>query len=123
MPATWTPPQGDELRFSVSPGTNEYTDIQKTFDATMAGHYQKIIMIERIQNKPWYMQYAIHRDAFREKLNADTEKRLFHGCSEDSANKIIKSWFNPLPPEKHWATVHRFKQQQQVIRLLYTLSE
>ena len=94
LPHTWTQPTGDEKRFVVPNGSNEYRDACAQFNAPMAGHYQQILMIERIQNKHWYLHYMIHSDDFRERLHADTEKRLFHGCSEEAANLIIKSWFN-----------------------------
>lgn len=94
LPNYWTQSEDGQLRFQVPVGSKEYTDICTNFNVTMSGKYQQILMIERIQNKHWYLQYIIHSDAFREKLKTDTEKRLFHGCSEESSAQIINSFFN-----------------------------
>ncbi|CAF3972280.1 unnamed protein product [Rotaria sp. Silwood2] len=60
----------------------------------MKGKYTKIIKIERIQNERWLMQYLAHSRGFKRRLNIDTEKRLYHGCSEEAANSIIEDCFN-----------------------------
>ncbi|CAF1477889.1 unnamed protein product, partial [Rotaria sordida] len=60
----------------------------------MHGTSTKIIRIERIQNEAWYIQYLAHSREFQTRINEINEKRLYHGCPEASANKIIESWFN-----------------------------
>jgi hypothetical protein len=60
----------------------------------MKDKYTEIIRIERIQNERWYMQYLAHRKDFEKRLNTDTERRLYHGCSEKAANSIIEDCFN-----------------------------
>lgn len=94
LPQNWIQPQGSEVRFTVSANSPEYASIYTDFHATMQGRYKGIVRIERIQNQHWYLQYMTHCDAFKKKLGADTEKRLYHGCGEDAANQIIQSWFN-----------------------------
>ena len=60
----------------------------------MKGRYSEVVRLERIQNERWYLQYLAHSREFEERLHADTEKRLYHGCPETSANSIIEQCFN-----------------------------
>jgi hypothetical protein len=60
----------------------------------MKDNYTEIIRIERIQNERWYMQYVAHWKDFKKRLNADTERHLYHGCCEESCNPIIADGFN-----------------------------
>ena len=75
--------------------TNDYAAVLGRFTETMAPQmFGQIIRIELIWNKMWYEQYQIHYEEFRKRLGKNTEKWLFHGCSEESANSIIKGYFN-----------------------------
>jgi hypothetical protein len=94
IPSTWQNSKGDQLRFIVLKNTDEYKSIVNNFDKTMRGKYREILKVERIQNERWYMQYIAHSKDFKKRLNADTEKRLYHGCPEEAANLIIKDCFN-----------------------------
>lgn len=94
IPKTWVPTQPQQMRVTVSSGTEEYKTTLQLFNNTMAGKYGNVISIERIQNKKWYLQYMSHYNEFKDRLQKDTEQRLFHGSSEDSANEIIKTYFN-----------------------------
>lgn len=67
----------------------------------MQSLYSKIIRIERIQNERCYLQYTIHKQAFEENFNKDTEKCLYHGCPEQAAMAIVKDGFN-----RNFAGVH-----------------
>jgi hypothetical protein len=79
----------------VSPSSSTYTTVVNEFYATMTSKYCKeIVRIELVWNERWYEQYRIHRDEFYQRLKRNTEKRLFHGCSESAANSIIKGCFN-----------------------------
>ena len=60
----------------------------------MKGKYTQIVRIERIQNERWYIQYLAHRHQFYTRLNAHTERRLYHGCPESAANSIPAECFN-----------------------------
>ena len=60
----------------------------------MAGQRTQIIQIDRIQNERWYSQYLAHSRDFHKRHNADSEKRLYHGCPETAANLIIEDCFN-----------------------------
>lgn len=55
---------------------------------------KEIIKIERIQNETWYIQYSALRQEFTARLKEINEKHLYHGCPQESASKIIDSWFN-----------------------------
>lgn len=60
----------------------------------MLGNYNRINKIERIQNERWHKQYLVHRDDFQNRLKMNTEKFLYHGCSDVAADSIIKEYFN-----------------------------
>jgi hypothetical protein len=82
------------MRFVVPNTSDEYRSIITNFDQIMKGNYTQIIRLERIQNERWYLQYLAHSRDFNKRLNADTEKRLYHGCPEQAANSIIEGYFN-----------------------------
>ncbi len=82
------------MRFIVPNTSEEYRSVINNFDQIMRGKYAQIIRLERIQNERWYLQYLAHSRDFRKRLNADTEKRLYHGCPEQAANSIIEGCFN-----------------------------
>lgn len=94
LPTTWQKPERNEKRFVVSPASAEYQTIKSTFDQAMGGQYTQMIKIERVQNERWYRQYMAHRQDFQQRLNMDTEKRLYHGCLDTSVQSIIDSCFN-----------------------------
>ena len=94
LPSTWQNSNDDQVEYVVLKSTSEYQSIIDTFDTAMKGKYKEIVKLERIQNERWYMQYVAHSKDFQKRLNADTEKRLYHGCPEDAANAIINDGFN-----------------------------
>ncbi|CAF5031518.1 unnamed protein product [Rotaria sp. Silwood1] len=94
LPMHWQCQSTNCCRFILSEHSEEYKNIKDKFDQTMLGNYICIKSIERIQNQRWYKQYAAHRDAMNERLKQETEKMLFHGCNEDSANSIVEECFN-----------------------------
>jgi len=84
----------DNLRFPITRNTPEYDTIVSEFNKTMYGNYRRINQIERIQNERWHKQYLVHREDFKKRLNMNTEKFLYHGCSSTAANSIMKEYFN-----------------------------
>ncbi len=68
----------------------EYITALDHFNQTMLGKYEQI-QIERIQNQRWYTAYKAYKHFSKQK---ETEKLLFHGCTETSAQMIIHSCFN-----------------------------
>jgi hypothetical protein len=94
IPSTWQRTNNDQMRVIVSENTDEYNSIILKFAEAMKGKYREIIKLERIQNERWYIQYMSHAKEFKQRLNEDTEKRLYHGCSNHSADLIIQDCFN-----------------------------
>ena len=60
----------------------------------MNGKYISILQIERIQNVRWFLQYLAHSGEFNKRLNENTGRRLYHGCSHSAADSIIQDCFN-----------------------------
>ncbi|CAM4776475.1 unnamed protein product [Rotaria magnacalcarata] len=81
-------------RIVLSALSKEYKEAVNQFDSTMKNKYTNIMKIERIQNVRWYKQYAAHRDEFTQRYGKSEERRLFHGCSSTSADKIVQECFN-----------------------------
>ncbi len=74
--------------------TLEWNTIVSEFNKTMFGNYKKINRIEHIQNDRWHKQYLIHREDFQDRLKMNTEKFLYHGCSNIAADRVINEYFN-----------------------------
>jgi hypothetical protein len=91
LPEHWDVQSDNVTQFKVQVDSTEYQEIRALFDKTMANKYAEILRINRIQNKPWYMQYNSYKSFSPKK---DTERKLFHGCPQDSARLIIHSFFN-----------------------------
>ncbi|CAF0974533.1 unnamed protein product, partial [Didymodactylos carnosus] len=96
LPSYWKLNQPNQSKFPLDPKSyeSEYNFVLKKFNETMVNSYTKIINIDRIQNRRWFKQYQAHAEDFTSKLNKDTEKWLFHGCSPTAADNIIKECFN-----------------------------
>ncbi|CAF1357967.1 unnamed protein product [Rotaria magnacalcarata] len=91
VPPHWELQTKNVQRFVLDENSHEYNDIRELFDKTMTKKYTTIIRIERIQNKQWYTQYNSYKNF---SAKEDTEKKLFHGCLQESANLIVNSFFN-----------------------------
>ncbi|CAF1335515.1 unnamed protein product [Adineta steineri] len=84
----------NQLRYPVAKNTQEWNTIVEEFNKTMSGIYRRINRIDHIRNDRWHKQYIIHRDYFQNRLNINTEKFLYHGCSAKAADSIINDYFN-----------------------------
>ena len=91
QPSHWEVQKNSIAQVPVKVDSPEYKKILALFDKTMANKYTDIVHLYRIQNKQWHMHYNIHK-RFSSKRN--TERRLFHGCEEESVQLIINSFFN-----------------------------
>ncbi|XP_029981171.1 protein mono-ADP-ribosyltransferase PARP14-like isoform X2 [Sphaeramia orbicularis] len=95
IPETWEvmPPSSSTKSFPIAVGTPEYTDIQNLFQATCK---QTITKIERIQNLRLWQSYHINKQHMDQKngKQANNEKRLFHGTSDDTLAIITNHGFN-----------------------------
>jgi hypothetical protein len=95
LPSNWElSNKGDQIRFTVPTDSTEYKSIIDQFNATMKPYSPIIVRLERIQNEPRYKQYKIHEEEFQKRLKKDTVRTLYHGCSEHSANAIIRDRFD-----------------------------
>jgi poly [ADP-ribose] polymerase 7/11/12/13 len=91
LPQYWQVQSENVAQFQVQANSDEYNGIRALFDKTMVNQYTEILSINRIQNKPWYMQYNSYKSFSSKK---DKEKKLFHGCPQQSAQLIMHSFFN-----------------------------
>ncbi|CAF0928899.1 unnamed protein product [Adineta ricciae] len=94
LPDTWESSDQNCKRVTLQSSSKEYQDVLRQFNATMNGHYTKILRIERIQNERWYKQYAAHRDEYKRRYSNLDERLLFHGCIGTSADHIVQECFN-----------------------------
>ena len=94
IPSTWETSSTREICCILSTASDEYKSVASNFDQALKGTYKEIIRIERIQNERWYMQYLVHFKDFQKRLKQNTEKRLYHGCPEQSARSIMTHGFN-----------------------------
>ncbi|CAF4946239.1 unnamed protein product [Rotaria sp. Silwood1] len=91
LPEHWDIQSENIAQFPLQVNSTEYNEVRALFDKTMAKQYSEIVRIDRIRNKQWYMQYNFYK-TFSSKKN--TEKKLFHGCSQEVASLIINTFFN-----------------------------
>ncbi|KAM4626656.1 protein mono-ADP-ribosyltransferase PARP14-like [Discoglossus pictus] len=92
LPKHWNQMNKQLEVVAVSPGTQEYTDIQNKFARTCN---MTIITIERVQNQHLWLSYQIKQqamDAKNGKMN--NEKQLFHGTAPDTVKQINNNGFN-----------------------------
>jgi len=91
---------------ALDPSDQEYVYVKSRIEhslepstqpGSLAGQYQRIIKIERVQNTVLYAQFVARKKSMDQKKNsADTvnELELFHGCPRDVAYKISHQGFN-----------------------------
>lgn len=94
VPATWEKSAENKKRILLQPNSDEFKSVSQNFLQSIRNQCSTILRIERIQNERWYIQYSIHHQDFQRRLNADTERRLFHGCPQATADAIIETGFN-----------------------------
>jgi hypothetical protein len=94
LPSSWQKSTAHKVRVVLSATSDEHKTVVSNFAGAMKGKYKEIVRVERIQNERWYMQYLAHHKDFKRRLNMDSERRLYHGCPEQSANAIIEDCFN-----------------------------
>ena len=81
----------------------EYIDVKNGVISTIPNAV--IIKIERIQNHRLYEQYVTwKRRMDKENPNIENERKLYHGCAGDTAQKIIHQGF-----DRSFAGLHRKK--------------
>ncbi|XP_063788866.1 protein mono-ADP-ribosyltransferase PARP14-like [Pseudophryne corroboree] len=93
LPKHWKP-MGNSLVMvvDVPAGTSEFSDVQKKF-AQSCGN--RILKIERIQNKDLWMNYDIKKQSINTKNGTtNNERQLFHGTDANSIQIVIHNGFN-----------------------------
>ena len=91
LPSNWEIQVDSVAQLLVRVNSPEYKQIIALFDTTIQNNYTEIVHLYRIQSKQWYMQYNTYKQFSSKKK---TERRLFHGCPEETAQLIVNSFFN-----------------------------
>lgn len=98
FPETWT--QNKELDLiDLDKNNKEFKEVLKQIEnsgfSISSNHFQRVVSIQRIQNKRLFIQYQTHKEEFCKKYASITyERTLFHGTNEDCVEKIWKNGFN-----------------------------
>ncbi|CAF0895758.1 unnamed protein product [Didymodactylos carnosus] len=115
MPDNWSQTETNaDFRFQVTPDSTEYISVERKFNETLTSNYYslystkrtrshnlKIIRLERIQNLLWFDKYMTVKNEFDRRLIKETEKCLYHGCSQGAAHTIIEQCFDANLIGKH----------------------
>ncbi|KAI8490692.1 positive regulation of interleukin-4-mediated signaling pathway [Branchiostoma belcheri] len=97
FPSTWTSVKSDFDMVSVEANSPEYDGIVKAFIRSAGGNGIEIQSVKRIQSRLCYTQYMTTK---REKetsgriSNGNPERRLYHGTSAETCDKIARHGFN-----------------------------
>ncbi|UJR25097.1 hypothetical protein I4U23_006458 [Adineta vaga] len=91
FPNNWQVQSTNVDQFPLPILSDEFKQIHNLFNTKMASKYSEIVRIDRIQNIPWFMQYNSYRNFSSKK---HTEKKLFHGCPQQTVPLIVNSFFN-----------------------------
>ena len=105
--------------------SKEYNDVKTLFEASMPtstsssawvwtiknlNQLHKIVRIERIQNPLLYSQYMGKKKAMdsHNPKGHQNERKLFHGCPKDVADKISHQGFNRSFAGKNGMYIHTY---------------
>ncbi|KAM4697941.1 protein mono-ADP-ribosyltransferase PARP14 [Rhinophrynus dorsalis] len=93
LPSHWDQMPNEQVKVvALQPGTAEYNDVQGQFMKTCQ---RRIIQIERIQNKPLWMNYQIKKQSLdTKKGSTSNEKQLFHGTDPNTIKNVNHNGFN-----------------------------
>ena len=107
LPSEWCPmPEGSICHFEpLDVKSKEYNDVKTLFESSTSKPFTirsiynqryQILKIERIQNPQLYSQYMGKKKAMdlHNPKGHQNERKLFHGCSKDVAEKISHLGFN-----------------------------
>ncbi|XP_033103909.1 protein mono-ADP-ribosyltransferase PARP12-like [Anneissia japonica] len=96
FPDTWEPvvnkfdPDATFQLFDVKIGSVEYSDIQRSFNATCQN---KVLKIQRVQNEELWEDYTRKRERMNKRTKQD-ERRLWHGTREYHVQAICQQNFD-----------------------------
>ncbi|XP_063060298.1 protein mono-ADP-ribosyltransferase PARP14-like [Engraulis encrasicolus] len=94
LPSHWDDMKGKiVVQIPLPTTSSEYSEVEKEFRKT--GLNSAIIQIERVQNSSLWKNYMIKKDEFDQKnKHTNNEKRLFHGTTANTIDKINNHGFN-----------------------------
>ncbi|XP_071171106.1 uncharacterized protein [Mytilus edulis] len=98
MPSNWAAmDQNENIKIvTLQPTDKEYQDVVKDFQTTMAGNYNRVIKIDKIQNRSLYQQYVVKKNLM-DSTNAKgtrNELKLWHGTHMQTIDSINTNGFN-----------------------------
>lgn len=110
LPKEWNPMPDNTICKTVTldASSDEYSQVKRLFTATMPTPQQQssisdlqwhhIVKIERIQNPALYTRYATRKKDIGERNSSGlkNERKLFYGCTQDVADKIIHWGFSTV---------------------------
>ena len=95
LPKHWAPmprPDSTVHRVQLLPGSTEYQDVVRKFQATASG--VNIQKIERVQNPRLYQSYMARKQKMDNDTGGNSERQLFHGTEAKNVSHINTKGFN-----------------------------
>lgn len=98
MPSNWASmDQNENIKIvTLQPADKEYQDVVKDFQTNMAGNYNSIVKMEKIQNRTLQQQYVAKKKSM-DSTNAkgtNNELKLWHGTAMEAVDSINTYGFN-----------------------------
>ncbi|VDI06300.1 Hypothetical predicted protein [Mytilus galloprovincialis] len=98
MPFNWAPmDQNENIKIvTLPPDDKEYQDVVQNFQTNMAGYYNSIIKIEKIQNRTLQQQYVAKKKSMdsTNSTRINNERNLWHGTAMEAVDSINTYGFN-----------------------------
>ena len=76
---------------TLFPGSSEYQDVMRKFQATATG--ENIQKIERVQNPYLYQSYMLRKKEMDKENRGNNERQLFHGTDTKNISNINTQGF------------------------------
>ncbi|XP_066278203.1 protein mono-ADP-ribosyltransferase PARP14-like isoform X2 [Branchiostoma lanceolatum] len=97
FPSTWTAVKSDFDMVSVDANSPEYDGIVSAFRKSAGGNSIEIQSVRRVQSRLCYTQYMTtkkEKETSGRISNKNLERRLYHGTSAETCDKIARHGFN-----------------------------
>ncbi|CAC5404074.1 PARP10_14_15 [Mytilus coruscus] len=98
MPPNWAPMDNTEniKVVTLQPADTEYQNVVQDFQTNMAGNYNSIFKIEKIQNRTLQQQYVAKKKSMDSTNTTGTnnERKLWHGTAMEAVDSINTYGFN-----------------------------
>ncbi|PFX11672.1 Poly [ADP-ribose] polymerase 14, partial [Stylophora pistillata] len=95
LPKHWAPMPGHDStvhKVQLLPGSHEYQDVLRQFQATVGG--VNVHKIERVQNPHLYQSYMVRKQKMDKDTGGSSERQLFHGTDAKNISHINAQGFN-----------------------------